>query len=238
MQNFPMLSRQHDCPSNKYSWLHWVHFPVITTHTVSATYYSSIIPFALMTEFVSIIILTCSDCRTISAHTEPQPEQFVGRSGVKFATFSVTLNRILVGRLSTSDSEGVKMKGIFELETQLHHSFFGFRLLLWCSRCRNSDMASGMSASGIEDAISSTNLTWSQRCFLCLQVVHRIFWESETLTTTPYPESVRMHTTCGWQNEATACMINDDNWVHKAKQKSLLIPLDHGRFLCCHTSDL
>ena len=83
-----------------------------------------------MTEFVSIIILTRSNCCTISAHTEPQPEQLVGRSGVKFATFSVTLNRILVGRLSTSDSEGVKTKGIFELETQLHHSFFGFRLLL------------------------------------------------------------------------------------------------------------
>ena len=84
-----------------------------------------------MTEFVSIILLRRSDCCNISAHMmEPQPLQFVGRSGVKFATFSVILNRIMVGRLSTSDSEDDNTKGIFKLETQLHHSFFGFRPVL------------------------------------------------------------------------------------------------------------
>lgn len=148
-----------------------------------------------MTTFVRIMLLWCSTW-VISSHGVPHPEQFTGKFGVNLATSSVILNRTVVGRLSTSDSEDGRRKGILVAEAQWHISFLSVHDDFCCRICRNSDKVSGMSLSGADDTISSTNWTWSQWYLLYLHVAHWILGEPETHTT-PYPEFVRTHTAAG-----------------------------------------
>ena len=123
-----------------------------------------------------------SNCCTVSAHTEPQPEQFIGRSGANVAILCNVEWWLVDSAPQKTITSGP---------------------LLWCSTCRNSDMASGRSASGVDDAISSTNLTWSQWCFLCLQVVHFLRVRN---THNSISRICMDATTGGWPNEATTCI--------------------------------